>query len=149
MIANQRAQTIQETDSWRICNRSMYPAGSGWPACTESYSPNSRANSPTTDLSFTASKQGPPEFSNIVPVFGVGEHAGIFYYAMQYIQGQGLDRVLPDATWVALATSEVFKIPLAPHQMYRFKTAVRIWSRRFRSGFGPRGMRKFSTPGWV
>ncbi len=32
--------------------------------------------------------------SNIVPVFGVGEDQGIPYYAMQYIQGLGLDEVL-------------------------------------------------------
>jgi serine/threonine protein kinase/WD40 repeat protein/Tfp pilus assembly protein PilF len=32
--------------------------------------------------------------SNIVPVFGVGEDQGIHYYAMQFIQGQGLDAVL-------------------------------------------------------
>jgi WD40 repeat protein/serine/threonine protein kinase len=34
--------------------------------------------------------------SNIVPVFGVGEDSGIHYYAMQFIQGQGLDKVLDD-----------------------------------------------------
>src|SRR5262249_41585702 len=32
--------------------------------------------------------------TNIVPVFGVGEHEGVPYYAMQYIQGRGLDVVL-------------------------------------------------------
>jgi len=32
--------------------------------------------------------------TNIVPVFGVGEHDGVHYYAMQYIHGQGLDAVL-------------------------------------------------------
>src|SRR6266404_9944721 len=32
--------------------------------------------------------------TNIVPVFGGGEDAGIHYYAMQFIQGQGLDEVL-------------------------------------------------------
>jgi len=32
--------------------------------------------------------------TNIVPVFGVGEHGGVEYYAMQYIQGQSLDTVL-------------------------------------------------------
>ncbi len=32
--------------------------------------------------------------TNIVPVFGVGEHDGMHYYVMQYIQGQGLDDVL-------------------------------------------------------
>jgi WD40 repeat protein/serine/threonine protein kinase len=34
--------------------------------------------------------------TNIVPVFGVGEAEGIHYYAMQFIQGQGLDVVLEE-----------------------------------------------------
>jgi serine/threonine protein kinase len=34
--------------------------------------------------------------TNIVPVFGVGENNGIHYYAMQFIQGQGLDKVLDE-----------------------------------------------------
>jgi eukaryotic-like serine/threonine-protein kinase len=29
--------------------------------------------------------------TNIVPIFGVGEHEGLPYYAMQYIRGSGLD----------------------------------------------------------
>jgi WD40 repeat protein/tetratricopeptide (TPR) repeat protein len=32
--------------------------------------------------------------TNIVPVFGVGEHEGLYYYVMQFIQGLGLDQVL-------------------------------------------------------
>src|SRR5262249_26402405 len=32
--------------------------------------------------------------TNIVPVFGVGEHEGTPYYVMQLIAGQGLERVL-------------------------------------------------------
>jgi WD40 repeat protein/serine/threonine protein kinase/Tfp pilus assembly protein PilF len=32
--------------------------------------------------------------TNIVPVFGVGEHEGLHYYVMQFIQGLGLDEVL-------------------------------------------------------
>ena len=36
--------------------------------------------------------------TNIVPVFGVGADSGIHYYAMQFIQGQGLDKVL-DEGW--------------------------------------------------
>ena len=32
--------------------------------------------------------------TNIVPVFGVGEHEGQHFYAMQFIQGLGLDEVL-------------------------------------------------------
>jgi len=34
--------------------------------------------------------------TNIVPVYGVGEEDGTFYYAMQFIQGQALDAVLQD-----------------------------------------------------
>jgi serine/threonine protein kinase/WD40 repeat protein/Tfp pilus assembly protein PilF len=34
--------------------------------------------------------------TNIVPVFGVGEHEGLNYYAMQYIEGQSLDSVLAE-----------------------------------------------------
>jgi serine/threonine protein kinase/Flp pilus assembly protein TadD len=34
--------------------------------------------------------------TNIVPVFGVGEKDGLHYYAMQFIQGQGLDCVLQE-----------------------------------------------------
>ncbi len=34
--------------------------------------------------------------TNIVPVFGVGEEKGIHYFAMQFIQGQGLDQVLEE-----------------------------------------------------
>src|SRR5262249_9204483 len=35
--------------------------------------------------------------TNIVPVFDVGQVHGTPYYAMQYIEGRGLDRVLPGA----------------------------------------------------
>ena len=34
--------------------------------------------------------------TNIVPVFGVGEHEGTHYYAMQFIPGLGLDHVLAE-----------------------------------------------------
>src|SRR6516162_2164544 len=34
--------------------------------------------------------------SGIVPVYGVGEHGGVHYYVMQYIQGHGLDVILDD-----------------------------------------------------
>jgi len=31
-----------------------------------------------------------------VPVFGVGEADGVHFYAMQFIRGEGLDKVLSD-----------------------------------------------------
>src|SRR6516162_6091968 len=34
--------------------------------------------------------------TNIVPVYGVGECDGAHYYAMQFIRGEGLDKVLRD-----------------------------------------------------
>ena len=34
--------------------------------------------------------------TNIVPVFGVGEHEGLPYFVMQFIQGLGLDEVLEE-----------------------------------------------------
>jgi hypothetical protein len=34
--------------------------------------------------------------TNIVPVYGVGEHDGLHYYVMQFIQGLGLDEVLSE-----------------------------------------------------
>src|SRR5438067_8990015 len=34
--------------------------------------------------------------TNIVPVFGVGEHEGLPYYVMQFISGLGLDEVLTE-----------------------------------------------------
>src|SRR5262245_59784947 len=34
--------------------------------------------------------------NNIVPVFGTGECGGVHYYVMQYIAGQGLDKVIAD-----------------------------------------------------
>ncbi len=36
--------------------------------------------------------------TNIVPVFDVGEIAGAVYYAMQFIEGQGLDQLLGELT---------------------------------------------------
>src|SRR5262249_37311334 len=34
--------------------------------------------------------------AHIVPVYGVGEHAGVHYYVMQYIAGRGLDDLLAE-----------------------------------------------------
>ncbi|MFI5457674.1 MAG: protein kinase [Isosphaerales bacterium] len=33
---------------------------------------------------------------NIVPVYGVGEHEGVHYYAMQFIHGHGMDAIVDD-----------------------------------------------------
>jgi WD40 repeat protein/serine/threonine protein kinase len=43
--------------------------------------------------------------TNIVPVFGVGEHNGMPYYVMQFIQGLGLDVVLDELRRLRLPRS--------------------------------------------
>ncbi|MCA9068467.1 MAG: protein kinase, partial [Planctomycetaceae bacterium] len=43
-----------------------------------------------------AKAAGSLHHSNIVPVFGVGEQEGVYYYVMQYIPGLGLDEVLEE-----------------------------------------------------
>jgi hypothetical protein len=58
--------------------------------------------------------------SNIVPVYGVGEQNGIHYYAMQFIQGRGLDVVFAElradetgsATITLMANAE---LPTGPY----------------------------------
>jgi WD40 repeat protein/serine/threonine protein kinase/tetratricopeptide (TPR) repeat protein len=44
--------------------------------------------------------------TNIVPVFGVGEHEGIHYYAMQFIHGQGLNEVLQEVKRLRAHTAD-------------------------------------------
>jgi eukaryotic-like serine/threonine-protein kinase len=44
--------------------------------------------------------------TNIVPVFGVGEHDGQPYYVMQYIRGSGLDEVLEELKRLPAAGKE-------------------------------------------
>jgi WD40 repeat protein/tetratricopeptide (TPR) repeat protein len=44
--------------------------------------------------------------TNIVPVFGVGEHRGRAFYVMQYIAGRSLDRVLKDRGVAATGDGE-------------------------------------------
>src|SRR5262249_44986947 len=45
--------------------------------------------------------------TNIVPVFDVGEHEGVHYYAMQFIEGQGLDEVISELRRVRLGKETV------------------------------------------
>jgi hypothetical protein len=45
--------------------------------------------------------------TNIVPVFGVGEAGGVPYYAMQFIRGEGLDKVLQDVRRIRQQTAGV------------------------------------------
>lgn len=56
--------------------------------------------------------------TNIVPVFDVGQEGSVCYYAMQYIQGQSLDRVLVELkrmrSGVAAAVDEAVSLDSRP-----------------------------------
>jgi serine/threonine protein kinase/WD40 repeat protein len=58
--------------------------------------PFARLLEPTLQERFRREAQAAAQLHhpNIVQVFGVGEQDGLHYYAMQYIDGQGLDQVL-------------------------------------------------------
>jgi eukaryotic-like serine/threonine-protein kinase len=58
--------------------------------------------------------------TNIVPVFGVGDHDGIHYFAMQFILGQGLDEVLQE---VRRLRGRNEKIPAATTEARRYLAA--------------------------
>jgi serine/threonine protein kinase/WD40 repeat protein len=51
--------------------------------------------------------------TNIVPVFGVGDHEGLPYYVMQFIQGLGLDEVLDELRFLRSERGSVGKSPLS------------------------------------
>src|SRR5262249_48572576 len=53
--------------------------------------------------------------TNIVPVFGVGEHEGTPYYVMQYIRGQALDEVLGELRRLRRPGAEAKAEALGPH----------------------------------
>ncbi len=76
--------------------------------------------------------------TNIVPIFGVGQHEGTHYYVMQFIQGQGLDAVLDELKKLRNARSAK-SIRQSTGSSYRWKSrgsgirqvachgAVRAW----------------------
>ena len=98
--------------------------------------------------------------TNIVPVFDYGEQEGVFYYAMPFIAGVGLDRVLEDvrrlrseanrdaeawtieagpetATTVLPESTPQASIPAASHERRRNGDTASLWpsaSRRCRVG---------------
>ncbi len=60
--------------------------------------------------------------TNIVPVFGVGECQGVYYYAMQFIQGEPLDRVLRDVRRFRNSAAAVVAVPSDGSVAQRFLT---------------------------
>jgi WD40 repeat protein len=63
--------------------------------------------------------------TNIVPVFGVGEHEGLHYYVMQFIPGLGLDKVLKELRRLppggkgsgSAPQATVGKVPVSRHEV--------------------------------
>src|SRR4051812_17269143 len=51
--------------------------------------------------------------TNIVPVFGVGEHDGLPYYAMQFIQGMGLNAVIKELAQLGSSSTSPLGSPAA------------------------------------
>src|SRR5262249_47498833 len=65
--------------------------------------------------------------TNIVPVFGVGEHDGQPYYAMQFIHGLGLDRVIEEVRRIRASggsTDTDHQGPAAPTGAYCSPTTL-------------------------
>jgi WD40 repeat protein/serine/threonine protein kinase len=56
--------------------------------------------------------------TNIVPVFGVGEEGGAHYYAMQFIQGQGLDAIFDELRRLRLRGSSASAVADPARQSY-------------------------------
>ena len=68
--------------------------------------------------------------TNIVPVFGVGEHEGLPYYVMQFIQGLGLDVVLEELKRLASSAGGSPAPPAVREDAVRPSRAARLVRRR-------------------
>jgi WD40 repeat protein/serine/threonine protein kinase len=69
--------------------------------------------------------------TNIVPVFGVGEDGGIHYFAMQYISGQGLDKVLDEVRRLRAGTKTADSAPEQPGEVQSGSVAPALISGSF------------------
>jgi WD40 repeat protein/serine/threonine protein kinase len=77
--------------------------------------------------------------TNIVPVFGVGHEGGVRYYAMQFIEGEGLDRIVRQVraghgggAAAPLSTTE----PAAGAAARQSDLASQLWSGQIPAGSG-------------
>jgi WD40 repeat protein/serine/threonine protein kinase len=83
--------------------------------------------------------------TNIVPVFGVGEHDGLPYYVMQFIQGQGLDEVLHEVKRLQAGGPP----PASPDRPGRSDLSAAVVARSLVTGaFQPSGEPAASAAGW-
>ncbi len=69
--------------------------------------------------------------TNIVPVFGVGEEGGTHFYAMQFIQGQGLDAVLDEVRRLHGIPEGVTRDGFRPEPALSEQVALGLVSGRF------------------
>ena len=83
--------------------------------------------------------------TNIVPVFDFGDHEGILYYVMQYIPGQGLDRVLIDLRRLREAGPSGLRAPLGGSDQLTRSVAEGLMTGRFRGR--PEGDEELVEPG--
>jgi WD40 repeat protein/serine/threonine protein kinase len=72
--------------------------------------------------------------TNIVPVHGVGEHDGLPYYVMQYIQGLGLDEVLEELRRLQRGDVLPGSPPGEPHRRSRPDISAAEIARSLRTG---------------
>jgi serine/threonine protein kinase/WD40 repeat protein len=73
--------------------------------------------------------------TNIVPVFDVGAHRGVHYYAMQFIQGQGVDEVLQEVKRLRAGPGAAGAPELRPE--LAVSLAGGLLSGQFQAGPGP------------
>ncbi len=71
--------------------------------------------------------------TNIVPVFEIGHHQGLHFYAMQFIHGQGLDEVITELSRVRrrAASGDLPHTPFAPSPSLATDLAGQLLSRPF------------------
>jgi WD40 repeat protein/serine/threonine protein kinase len=73
--------------------------------------------------------------TNIVPVYGVGEHEGTPYYVMQFIQGLGLDEVILELSRMASGTPSPATPPKPSRRSLSARRAARsLMTGEFRAG---------------
>ena len=63
--------------------------------------------------------------SNIVPVFGVGEHEGVHYYAMQFLRGQPLDEVITELRRLRKESTGQLQLPGDTETQY-FRSVAKL-----------------------
>jgi serine/threonine protein kinase len=85
--------------------------------------------------------------TNIVPVFGVGEHEGAPYYVMQFIRGQGLDQVSRELRRIKAGALSTGDPELEIHDLPRNQTAAAVACSLLTGCLGSPGLTDGTDPG--